>query len=145
MEVFMKTVEYLKKLGWLENVVDSKYEECERLRSLAIRTESASVFSDKISRGQQFGSRVEDCVIKIIALENEIKEDILKLIALKRDITKKIDSVEDHDLSLLLRLRYINRKKWNKIAEEMHYSYVHVIHNLHPKAIAAIQTAAEQG
>jgi hypothetical protein len=48
-----------------------------------------------------------------------------------------IGRVEDTRLRELLTNRYINGLTWEKVAEEMHYSYKHVTHCLHPKALRA--------
>ena len=133
-----KTIEYLKQLIRFENIIDSKYEECQRLRSLVIRS-SPCLLEEGAYNNQSLGSRLEDYIIEIIGLEEEIKTDISNMIALKREITARIDAIENNDLRLLLRLRYINNRTWEKIAAEMHFSYVHVAHNLHPKAIRAFE------
>ena len=47
--------------------------------------------------------------------------------------------VEDPTRRNLLIYRYLDFETWESIAVMMNYSYVHVVHNLHPKAIEKIK------
>ncbi len=61
-----------------------------------------------------------------------------ELFAVKQEIQKAIFTVNDRTLRELLQRRYINGERWEKIANDMNYSYRHTIMELHPKALAEI-------
>lgn len=46
--------------------------------------------------------------------------------------------------SYILILRYLNFQTWEMIACKMNYSYVHIVHNLHPKALRAIEKVLKE-
>lgn len=69
-----------------------------------------------------------------------IDKRIDELYDIKQEILSAINQVQDSSLRTLLIARYINFKTWERIAVEMNYSYVHLVHNLHPKALQAIKS-----
>ena len=54
-----------------------------------------------------------------------------------------IDKVENGTYRLLLTLRYIRFMTWEQVAEEMNYSYVHVVYNLHSAALRQVKELIE--
>ncbi|MBO6290992.1 MAG: hypothetical protein J6N51_01850 [Selenomonas sp.] len=79
-----------------------------------------------------------DTIDNIIALENEINDDIDHLVDLKRDVMKTLSKVQDTNCLMLLELRYLSFKSWEEIAAEMHYGsrWVHILHS---KGLAAVE------
>ena len=69
-------------------------------------------------------------------MENTLAEEIEELVHLQRNISSKIESLENGDYSLLLTLRYMNFNTWEEVAEEMGFTFqwVHVIHKRALKA-----------
>jgi DNA-directed RNA polymerase specialized sigma24 family protein len=55
-----------------------------------------------------------------------------------------VNQVESATLRRLLIKRYIQNLTWEKIAEQLNYSYKHVVHILHPKALSAIKRVLEK-
>lgn len=82
-------------------------------------------------------SKVEQSAIMICDIEKEINERIKKLSELYMKILNTIETVDDINLQNLLHRRYIQGQKWEKIAVEMHYSYMHVC-RLHGQALEKI-------
>ena len=74
--------------------------------------------------------------------ENHINKNIDRLYKIKNEIMSAIDKVEDYRLHDLLVNRYINFYIWEKIAEDMDYSVVH-IYRLHGKALKEFQNVME--
>lgn len=69
----------------------------------------------------------------------------LEMLAAKRvEICAVIESVSDVRLRALLRNRYVLGYTWERIAVEMNYSFVHVVHRLHPAALRAVQEILRQ-
>ena len=124
----MKAKEYLRQLKYLNNIVQSKLDDLEALRSLAQRITyvpknikvQESIPEDKFS----------ELIAKIVDLQEEINNDVDNLLDLKLKITDQINSLDNDDYKLLLMLRYLNFKTWEEIAVEMgcSYQWVNVLH-----------------
>ncbi len=90
---------------------------------------------EKQDRRQQALHRLSDMLDERIALLWEEQAQTLSVIG----------RVEDTRLRELLTQRYINGLTWEKVAIEMHYSYKHVTHELHPKALREAALARRDG
>ena len=66
-----------------------------------------------------------------------------ELYEIKKEILAAVKELEDSTLRTLLIARYINFKTWEQIAAEMHYSYKHTVHILHPKALLKLKDVIE--
>ena len=71
-------------------------------------------------------------------IEREIEEEKAALRVIRRDIRATIAQVHSADLRRLLTYRYICGCTWERVAVKMNYSYVHIVHRLHPRALAAV-------
>ncbi|MCL2774339.1 MAG: hypothetical protein FWD71_13455 [Oscillospiraceae bacterium] len=120
--------------------INSKLEEISYWREMA--SKAGSVFYSEtgtgIGSGNKKRSKVEDCVCKIADIENSVKDDMTRLYELKEKISHTIDKIKEPECKSLLIHRYLCGKKWEQVAEDMGYSYVHVVHRLHPKALKKI-------
>lgn len=131
----MTAKEYLLQARYLDNRIASKREQIQNLNDLA--TKCTSIWSD-MPRSQNTGrSRMADCVIQIIDLENEISADMLQLINLKREITETINKVENDEYKTILEKRYLCWLTWEQIAVDLNYSVMH-IHRMHGEALKAV-------
>ena len=72
-----------------------------------------------------------------------IDERIDELYAVKCEILNTIRLVDSSTLRTLLELRYLCFDTWESIADKMGYSYVHIVHNLHPQALKKIKELIE--
>ena len=125
--------ENLRAVMNLSLQIDTKNEELKRWRELSQR--AAGIYYSHAKSGIRGGSRTEDYIIKIDAIESSIEADVEKLVLLKNKITLIINKINDPVCKSLLSLRYLNCMSWEQVAEFMDYSYVHVVHRLHPKAL----------
>ena len=131
----MTAKEYLLQARYLDNRIASKREQIQNLNDLA--TKCTTTWSD-MPRSQNTGrSRMADCVIQIIDLENEISADMLKLINLKREITETINKVENDEYKTILEKRYLCYESWEKISCDMGYS-IRQTHRMHGDALLEI-------
>ena len=131
----MTAKEYLLQARYLDNRIASKREQIQNLNDLA--TKCTTTWSD-MPRSQNTGrSRMADCVIQIIDLENEISADMLQLINLKREITETINKVENDEYKTILEKRYLCWLTWEQIAVDLNYSVMH-IHRMHGEALKAV-------
>ena len=78
----MTAKEYLLQAHYLDERITSKTQQIASLNELATRC--TSTISDMPRNPNRGGSRMEDCIIRIIDLEEKLKFDIEKLINLKK-------------------------------------------------------------
>lgn len=131
----MTAKEYLLQAHYLDERITSKTQQIATLNDLATRC--TSTFSDMPRNPNRGGSRLEDCVIKIIELEEELKADINKLINLKKEIMEVIKAVPNVEYQTLLEKRYLCFITWEQISVDMNYSIQH-IHRMHSAALKEI-------
>lgn len=124
----MKAKEYLLQAKYLDQQVQSKLNEIERLNTLA--TSMNSVISDMPKAKGHTTSRLEDTVVKIIEYENEIQADLDRLITLKREINETIGKIQDVEYRLILQKRYLELCSWEEISTDVDKKvrWVQVIH-----------------
>lgn len=101
-------------------------------------------YKDPIPKHQNTGDKLGAAIADVEAAEDCVSDELEMLAATEREITNTINSVEDGTLSVLLYERYINSKTWEQIAVILNYSYVHVVHRLHPLALRAVQMMSEK-
>lgn len=77
---------------------------------------------------------IGDAVAKVVVMQMEINKEIDRCIDLRREITTRIDRLDDETCASLLRYRYIMMMKWEEIEKEMNYCVGHLI-RLHGKAL----------
>ena len=122
--------EYLRQLKTLDNMINAKLLERERIRALSEKVTVSQSEKVQCSSGGGF----ENVVIKIQELEDEINADVDKLVDLKREARGLIGKLEDERYKAVLSMRYISDMTFEMIAETMHYS-LGTIHNLHARGL----------
>lgn len=70
---------------------------------------------------------------------DKIDEERARLIQIKAEILEVVNQVPDNALAALLTAYYINGKTWEQTAVELRYSYRHLVHVLHPRALCAVE------
>jgi DNA-directed RNA polymerase specialized sigma subunit len=129
----MNAKEYLSQALWLDQMILSKLEQLETLKSLSMKVTS-SFAEEKISGGNVEKSKMESTIVKVIDLEHEINADIDRLVNLKKDIQDTINMMDDINQQLLLELRYLSGKGWDEIAASMGYD-PRTVYRIHGKAL----------
>ena len=118
------------------------YEEFEKEKYLEFMQGAVpAAKGERVQTTPQNGS--EDRFIAYAEYSRIIDERIDELYAVKCEIFKAISRIEDGTLRTLLELRYLSFKTWEEIAVEMNYSYKHVVHGLHPKALKKVKEVIE--
>ncbi len=131
----MTAKEYLSQARYLDNRIASKREQIQNLNDLA--TKCTSTWSD-MPRSQNTGrSRMADCVMAIIELENQISADMLELVNLKKEITETINKIENAEYKTLLEKRYLCFITWEEISTDMGIS-IRNIYRIHGQALKEI-------
>lgn len=109
---------YLNRAYWLTQTRDKLEREYEKKQKEVgnISVSNSEIKSNKIV------SNVENKAIELISLKNNIDLHNIKIEELKKEISCIISRVEDENLRDLLRLRYLEFRKWEDIAYILHYS-----------------------
>lgn len=115
--------------------INSKIQQVMSLNELA--TKCTSTISDIPKNPNRGGSRMENAIVNIIALEEEINRDIDKLVDLKREIMAAIKAVPNAEYQTILEKRYLCFITWEQIAVDTNYSMQH-IHRMHSAALKEI-------
>ena len=134
----MTAKEYLSQAFWVDVGIGSKLDQLERLNALATR--ATTTFSQTPRSGTRNPHRTEDVLIKIIMLEDKLKEDMNRLVELKADITKAIEGVDVKEYRILLEKRYLSFMKWEDIAFDMHCS-LRTIYRMHGEALKKVRVS----
>lgn len=131
----MTAKEYLSQYIDAVNDIKSMRAELEQLEA------DATAMSPSASSSHTPGS-ISDKVGRkspeIADLKREIEEEIEAAMYLRRNIRHSIAAISGKDLRRLLRYRYLCGYTFEKIAVKMNYSYYHIVHRMHPRALAKI-------
>lgn len=127
----MTVKEYLQRYIDLKNEIRIKRAEIRELEELASSISPAMNFSGSGNVSDKVGFNSA----KIVDLVYETNEKIITLLDMREEIKSKIEAIEDKNSRQILMKRYILGEKWGKIIDDLNYSYVHVVHRLHPQAL----------
>jgi len=125
----MGAKQYLMQIKWLEDTLDARLDQIEKLRSIATRITTEYGGNDKVQSSHN-NDKLAFTIAKITDFENELKNDIDKFVAFQIDARRNIEQMENEEYKLLLTLRYLNYMTWEQIADQMHYTFqwIHVLH-----------------
>ena len=134
----MTAKEYLQQYRHAVDRARAALEHLEELESIATRV--TQLYGGEGGGQHQSGDeKMCNAVDKIIEAKNRVSDELETLEATDREIIGTIDKITDGTLHTLLYERYINGKTWEQIAVVMNYSYQHIVHYLHPKALNAVK------
>jgi len=117
----MTAKEYLRSIKYLDNAINAKQAELDRLRHDAENIRGISYDGDKILCSPVDSMKIVD---KIIELSNEINHEIDKLISLKSDAHSKIEKVCNRKFISLLTDIYISGYTLEQVAENADKTYM---------------------
>ena len=116
----MTAKEYLRSIKYLDNSINAKLTELDRLRHNAESIRGVSYDGDKVQGGIMDGMKIVD---KIIELNNIINAEINRLVDLKSDAHNKIEKVCNEKFISLLTDIYINGYTLEQVAERLNVNY----------------------
>lgn len=128
----MTTKQYLNQIHRIDQVINNKLSEIYQLKNLACSV-SASSDSDRVQTSSD-QDPLGNAVAKIVDLENEVNDCIDQFSEKRRKIITQIDSIENQMQYQVLFSRYIERKTFDKIADDNGYS-VRQILRIHGEAL----------
>lgn len=123
--------EELSQYKYARKKVDETLDEYQKYKTRAEKM--TSIISDSPSRTNKTSDKVGDNASIMADLEKEYEQRWIDAEYLKLRIEKAIDKVEE-PYRTLLHMRYIEDLNFEKIADEMGYSYVRITH-LHGEAL----------
>ena len=129
--------EYLAQAYRVDQRINAKREQVERLRALA-RQSTMAYGGEHVSRTRNISS-MEDTIIRLIEAERALNREIDRFVDIKREIQQTIDLVADADCRLLLEFRYLCMKRWEDIAGEMEFCRAYA-YRLHDRALDMMET-----
>lgn len=118
----------------IQKQIEAEYVELQNLRDNASRITPAYSLAPGGSGTVQ---RIENAMAKIVDAENIIQSEMEILMVALGEIRQLISLVDDPVLRLILHKRYLCYQKWEQIAADLSYTWVHT-HRLHGKALNAI-------
>lgn len=117
----MDAKQYLRQLRLLDDLINAKFEQIQRLRSLAERV-TGVLSPDKVQSSFD-QDKAATIIARVVDLENNIKTSVDELIDLKAEVISLIDKVPNDDCRLVLTLRYVNFYTWEQIAVTLPCAY----------------------
>lgn len=131
----MTAKEWLNRGRALNKTIEGLEKAKARAYDIAVGT--AAELTEKVQ--ESHGNSVEDRLVTYADYCRDIDKHKTELFKILKEIMEAIMKVEDPTLRNLLIYRYLDFETWESIAVMMNYSYVHVVHNLHPKAMEKIK------
>lgn len=85
------------------------------------------------------GHRValDKAVAELVDTQEKVQAEVVRLTRLEAEVACTIDRAAEPYRTLLYE-RYINGKTWEQISVELNYSYMHIVHRLHPAALRMV-------
>ena len=112
---------FMSRAFRLEEQVQSKLQQIERLRSMASRVTSNTA-NEPVSHTRDV-TEMQDAVIRIMEEEEILKTRIKMLMDVKEQIRDVIEQVDDVTLQLILEKRYLLYESIKEIAADLGYTY----------------------
>ena len=133
----MTAKEFLNRAYRLDTRINNRFEQIQRLRSLAGKN-TAAYSGETVSHTRNVHSS-EDAIIRIIEAEQELNREIDELIVIKNDIRQVIELVADPNCRLLLESRYLCMNHWDDVCSKLEVSRSRVF-ELHQTALSMVET-----
>lgn len=130
----MTAKEYLSQLRTLDEKIRCQAADAARLRD-ATTTITQSLKEDATHGGGR-KDRTAETVARLLDLEAEISREVERLTTLKRDISGKLDSIQNRNFYVVLYRRYVLFETFEQIACEMGCTWRNTCY-IHGKALQA--------
>lgn len=117
----MDTKQYLQQISRLDRIINNKLSELSQLKELLMGI-TATKNEERVQTTPNF-DKIGTAYCKIEEMEEKLDELIDEYIDKKNLIISQIDGIENEDYYQVLFARYIEKKTFEKIADEMSYSF----------------------
>lgn len=132
---------FLNRCRYYEQRIKLKQAQIQHYRDMELSITAS--LKDIPTFGSAPTSKIENCTISIMGLEEDIQKEIENI---KRDrllVIEAINLVDEQDLRQILESRYIYETKWEEIALLSGYSYRWTL-RLHGRALKLISKKAKE-
>jgi hypothetical protein len=128
----MTTKEYLMQISRMDRMIKNKLSEIAQLRELSLNITSVQS-GDRVQTTPNF-DKIGTSYAKLDEMERNLDKMIDEYIEKKNEIISEIDSMGNETYYDILFARYVEKKTFEKIASETHYSFRNTT-RLHGKAL----------
>ena len=132
----MDTKQYLQQISRLDRMINNKLAEISQLRELAMSV-SAVKNEERVQTTPNF-DKIGTAYCKIEEMEEKLDKLIDEFVDKRNLIISQIDKIENETYYEILFARYIEKKTFEKIADEMTYSFRNVT-RLHGRALQELE------
>lgn len=133
---------WLSSIQDLDEAIQKKQEEVDRLRQMAIST-AQELSADRVQTSLS-GDKFGNCICKAADLSKEIDRDVDRLCDLKRSVIQTIGYLNDEDEIQVLCDRFIEYRTVDECAQRIGKSERHT-HRILTDGIRNIQTILNKG
>lgn len=128
----MTTKDYLNQISRLNRMINNKLVEIQQLKEMSCSI-SAITNSERVQTSLS-PDKIGSSIAKIDEMERNIDSMIDEYVDKKNLIISQIDSIENETYYNILFAKYVERKTFEKIADEMTYSWRQIV-RLHGRAL----------
>ena len=121
----MKAKEYLLQIEVLQAKIEQKQQRAKEYRDLAMCSGGFDYSKERVQTSN-LGGQIENPVIRYVALEAEINENIQMLQLRKDKITDEIHNLDNANHIKILFKRYVECKNLGQVAKEMNFAYQYI-------------------
>lgn len=115
----------LEQIKKIDQLIDAKIAERKRVMELATNISPGPMDGMPHSNTGEVSRKVENAVVKLIALENEIDRLLDLYVDYKQHMIDALEKLPTNEYGVLHRY-YIQYMTWENVAEDMGYSVQHV-------------------
>ena len=116
----MQAREYLRQLKTLDNIINAKLLEKERIRALGEKITPS--LTERV-QGGDIGDKVANTAIKLVELDEQIQEDIDRMVDLKKEANRFIEYMNNSNHKAILSMYYLSNISFKEIADKLAYSF----------------------
>ena len=130
----MNAREYLEQLQKMDIAINQNIAWLYELKNIRKELKGVNYTSQKVKTSKSHRADFEKTILIIMDMEQNINDSIDKFVDQKNEIIKQIQSLDNHKYVQVLYKKYVEYKRLEEIAIEMHYSYQY-IKEIHKKAL----------
>lgn len=127
--------ERLKEYRWIKDNIENLSQTLTELRGEA-ECKSPTLSDMPRTNAERFDA-IPELVVRITEVEDVLRQKIIEACDLLEEIESAIEKLPERE-RLLIRMRYISRREWEYISDEMHYSQ-QMIFNIHKGALDILE------
>ena len=134
--------DYLSQAFTIDRLLKARRSQILELEERRLAIGSMVISDDKVQTSVDASkfNHLSDLYIDLIA---EYTANEQRLLELKREISDVIDALRNPVHRLIMFERYVNLKRWERIAADNNYSYDYLVNTLHRKALREVKNMLE--